>query len=89
MVSKNKDVRCVNNYLFISTDIQEFYEFTLDNAAKSVEVKAEETRELAKKWESSNPPIPAEARRLAQSTIAPTSPPSTTVYTMWLEWHVD
>ena len=53
------------------TDIQEFYEVTLDNAAKPVDVKTEETRKLAEKWEDSNPPIPVNVRRLAQHTIAP------------------
>ncbi|XP_019857331.1 PREDICTED: disks large homolog 4-like isoform X1 [Amphimedon queenslandica] len=52
-------------------DIQEFYEVTLENAAKPVDVKTEETRKLAEKWEDSNPPIPVNVRRLAQHTIAP------------------
>lgn len=53
------------------TDIHEFYEYTLDNAAKSMEVKEAETKELAEKWEKHNPPVPVEAKRLAQQTVAP------------------
>ena len=59
--------------IIFDVDIQEFYEYTLDNAAKSLEVKAEETRQLVEKWDGQNPPVPVETRRLAQQTIAPTN----------------
>lgn len=50
-------------------DIQEFYEYTLDNAAKTVEVKTAETRELADKWNEHDPPVPLEARKLGQLAV--------------------
>ena len=52
-------------------DIHEFYELTLDNAAKDDGDKTEEVRQLAQKWEEVDPPIPVDARRLAQRTIVP------------------
>jgi hypothetical protein len=54
-------------------DIQEFYEVTLENAAKPVDLKTEEVRSLTEKWNSSNPPIPVDVRRLAQKTVAPST----------------
>lgn len=70
----SKAIVAIRSRLFQALlDIQEFYEYTLDNAAKSLEVKAEETRQLVEKWDGQNPPVPVETRRLAQQTIAPTN----------------
>lgn len=56
--------------VFLShTDIHEFYELTLENAAKPDADKAEEVRQLTQKWEENDPPIPLEARRIAQRTV--------------------
>lgn len=38
-------------YLFLFTDIQEFYEVTLLNSQKSYEQKIEEANQVAEKWE--------------------------------------
>lgn len=38
-------------YLYISTDIQEFYEVTLLNTQKSCEQKLEEVNHMVDKWE--------------------------------------
>ena len=70
----SKAIVAIRSRLFQALlDIQEFYEYTLDNAAKSLEVKAEETRQLVEKWDGQNPPVPVETGRLAQQTIAPTN----------------
>lgn len=39
--------------IYISTDIQEFYEVTLLNTQKSCEQKLEEVNHMADKWEKS------------------------------------
>ncbi len=44
----------------------------MDNAAKSVEVKEAETRELTDKWEKHTPPVPVDVKRIAQQTVPQT-----------------
>ena len=47
---------------------------TLEDASKPMTVKAEEARRLAEKWDQhSSVPIPVEATRLAQRSIAPSN----------------
>ena len=47
---------------------------TLEDASKPMDVKVEETRRLAEKWDKhGSVPIPVEAKRLAQRSIAPSS----------------
>lgn len=53
-------LRCKSNsipaFIFLWTDIQEFYEFTLLDESKSTQQKTLETLQIASKWER-EPPI--------------------------------
>ena len=62
----------MKSLLPLLSDIHEFYELTLDNAGKPDADKAEEVRQLTQKWEENDPPIPVDAKRLAQRTISDT-----------------
>ncbi len=50
-------------------DINEFYNYTLEDKAKSVEAKTEETCQLAEKWENHSPPVPSDKVDLAKRTL--------------------
>ena len=50
-------------------DIQEFYTCTLEDHAKSTEVKTEETLRLVERWEQHPPPIPVEAVDFAEKAL--------------------
>ena len=56
-------------FYWVDTDIQEFYEITLDNPSKPVQVKTEETLGLVERWEKHPPPVPVEATDLAKQTL--------------------
>ena len=51
------------------SDIQEFYQYTLDDDSKSAESKTEETLKLAERWQSHPPPVPSEVAELAQKSL--------------------
>lgn len=51
---------------FLHTDINEFYTYTLEDSSKSVAIKTDETSQLAEKWESVSPPVPAASVTIAK-----------------------
>lgn len=54
---------------FSTTDINEFYTYTLDDNSKPVEVKTVATYHLAEKWENVSPPVPAGAVSIAKKIL--------------------
>lgn len=54
---------------FFTTDINEFYTYTLDDNSKPVEVKTVATYNLAEKWENVSPPVPAGAVSIAKRIL--------------------
>ena len=57
----------VSVYLII--DINEFYTYTLQDTSKPIQSKTEETCQLAKRWESVSPPIPASTVDMVKKTL--------------------
>ena len=56
-------------FVWTFSDIQEFYQYTLDDDSKSAESKTEETLKLAERWQSHPPPVPSEFTELAQKSL--------------------
>ena len=55
--------------LTLPSDIHDFYSYTLEDAAKTTQVKTEETLTLAERWEKHPPPVPTETRDLAEKAL--------------------
>ena len=57
-----------HNKLFV-LDINEFYNCTLEDSSKSVQVKTLETCQLAEKWENVSPHVPSDKVDRAKRTL--------------------